>query len=231
MAAERGGAQRIELCSELHVGGLTPDRELMRLVRNSVKIPVFAMIRPRPGDFYYSDLERIRMGQEIQRAQGAGMNGVVLGLLVPLRGPRVDVERTQMMVGRDKSFPLTFHRAFDEAVDLDAGLTDVMRTGAARLLTSGGAKDAHAGADTLARLVAAAKERVIIVPGGGINSSNIAEVARRTGAHEFHSALGSVLPYGQKDYEAFAREVRKMAEALANFDAMKNKGRSEMPRP
>ena len=231
MAAERGGAHRIELCSELQLGGLTPDLELMRRVRDAVKIPIFAMVRPRAGDFYYSDLERIRMGLEIQSAKRAGMNGIVLGMLVPARGPRVDVWRTQMMVGRDKSFPLTFHRAFDEVVDLDAGLTDVMMSGSARILTSGGAKDALAGADTLARLVAAAKERVIIVPGGGINATNIAEVARRTGAREFHSGLGSVMPYGPKDYEAFAREVRKMADALANFDAMKNKGRGEMPRP
>lgn len=225
MAAERGGAHRIELCSELHLGGLTPDIELMRLVRDAVKIPIFAMIRPRPGDFYYSDVERFRMRVEIQRAEDAGMNGIVLGFLGP--GPCVDFQ----LVPTDKSFPLTFHRAFDEVADLDAGLRDVMRSGAARILTSGGAKDALAGADTLARLVAAAKERVIIVPGGGINATNIAEVARRTGAREFHSGLGSVLSYGQKDYDAFASEVRKMADALANFDAMKYKGRGEMPRP
>jgi copper homeostasis protein len=212
VAAERGGAHRIELCSDLRLGGLTPSEDLMRSVRECVKLPVFAMIRPRAGDFVYSDIERFQMRRDIAVAQHSGMNGIVLGLL--RRGPRVDVERTQVMVLAAGPLPVTFHRAFDEVADLDAALNDVMRTGAARILTSGGAASAAAGVDNLARLVTAAKERVIILPGGGVNASNVVQVARQSGAREIHSGLGSVLAYGQDDYKLFEDEVRKLAVQL-----------------
>ena len=212
VAAERGGAHRIELCADLRLGGLTPSENLMRSVRESVKLPVFAMIRPRAGDFVYSDIERFRMRRDIAVAQHFGMDGIVLGLLG--RGPRVDVERTQMMVLAARPLPVTFHRAFDDVADLDAALEDVIATGAARILTSGGAASAAAGVDKLARLVTAAKDRVSILPGGGVNASNVVQVARRSGAREIHSGLGSVLAYGQDDYKLFEDEVRKLAVQL-----------------
>jgi copper homeostasis protein len=119
-----------------------------------------------------------------------------------------------MMVLAARPLPVTFHRAFDEVADLDAALKDVMRTGAARILTSGGAASAAAGVDKLAHLVTAAKERVIILPGGGVNASNVVQVARQSGAREIHSGLGSVLAYGQEDYKLFEDEVRKLAVQL-----------------
>jgi copper homeostasis protein len=212
-------AHRIELCSDLRLGGLTPSEDLMRSVRECVKLPIFAMIRPRAGDFVYSDIERFRMRRDIAVAQHFGMDGIVLGLLgrgprVMGGGPRVDAERTQMMVLAARPLPVTFHRAFDEVADLDAALKDVMRTGAARILTSGGAASAAAGVDKLAHLVTAAKERVIILPGGGVNASNVVQVARQSGAREIHSGLGSVLAYGQEDYKLFEDEVRKLAVQL-----------------
>ena len=221
VAAERGGANRIELCADLRLGGLTPPEELMRAVRAAVSLPIFAMIRPRAGDFSYSDVERLQMEADIGVAQRVGMDGIVLGLAgrdLATGQQRIDVERTRMMVWHAKPLPVTFHRAFDMVGDLEAALTDLMRVGAARVLTSGGADTALAGIESLARLVRAANERVIVIPGGGINASNVALVARQSGAREIHSGLGSVLPYGQDDYASFENEVRKLAEQLAKLD-------------
>lgn len=203
----------MELCAELRVGGLTPSGKLMRGTRQLVRVPIFAMIRPRQGDFVYSANEFALMRSAIELAKRAGMDGVVLGILTGER--RVDVKRTQQLVALAQPLPVTFHRAFDHVADLDAALEDVIATGAARVLTSGGAQAAPAGIATLARLVAAAKERIVILPGGGINAENALSVARQTGTRELHSGLGSVLAYGQEDYELFGDEVRKLAAQLA----------------
>lgn len=213
MAAERGGADRLELCSELAVGGLTPSEEQMRHARARVRLPIFAMIRPRAGDFVYSTKEVDRMRSDIDAAKRLGMNGVVFGLLK--RDLRVDVLRTKELVELARPLPVTFHRAFDACADLVEALEEVIDTGAARILTSGGAPTAPEGLGVLAGLLAAARERIGILPSGGINSSNIASVAEKTGAREFHSGLGSVLAYGNEDYNAFENEVRKVALQLA----------------
>jgi copper homeostasis protein len=212
VAAERGGAHRIELCAELRVGGLTPSEDLMRMARKKVKVPIFAMIRPRAGDFLYSPHELAQMHSDIATARRMGMDGIVLGVLTGNR--RVDIERMRELLKAAQALPVTFHRAFDEAADLDIALEDVIDTGAARILTSGAANTAAAGIERLANLVAAATDRIIIIPGGGINASNALDVARQTGAQEIHSGLGSVLAYGQGDYELFESEVRKLAAQL-----------------
>jgi copper homeostasis protein len=214
VAAERGGAHRIELCADLRLGGLTPSEDLMRLVRESVRLPIFAMIRPRAGNFVYSPEERLRMRVDIAMAQRVGMDGIVLGLL--MRGAHVDVERTRMLVLAARPLPVTFHRAFDEVADLDAALRDVIRAGPARILTSGRANSAPAGIENLARLVKSANDHVVILPGGGINASNAVQVAMQSGAREIHSGLGSVLAYGQEDYALFENEVRALAVQLAS---------------
>jgi copper homeostasis protein len=214
IAAERGGAQRIELCTQLRLGGLTPGEELMRRVRESVKVPVFAMIRPRSGDFVYSGEEFAQMRRDIATAQRIGIDGVVLGVLT--RDRKVDVARTRELVTTAQPLRVTFHRAFDDTADLQAALGDVVATGAARILTSGGAASAPAGIQNLAPLIAASKKRVIILPGGGINASNALQVVRLSGATEIHSGLGSVLAYGQEDYKLFESEVRALAAKLGN---------------
>jgi copper homeostasis protein len=214
LAAVRGGAQRIELCADLSAGGLTPDEGLMQKARELVHVPIFTMIRPRAGDFVYSASEYERMRADIEMAKRARMDGVVLGILT--RGRGVDVERTRELVNLARPLAVTFHRAFDDVADLYIGLEEVIKTGAARVLTSGGAAGAPDGIETLARLVAAAKERNIVLPGGGINPSNVLQVARKTRAREIHSGLGSVLAYGQEDYKLFEDEVRKLAVQLAS---------------
>jgi len=213
-AAERGGAQRIELCAKLRLGGLTPSEGLMQMARAKVAVPIFAMIRPRAGDFTYSAEELAQMRGEIDTAKQLGMDGIVLGLLT--RDRSVDVERTRQLVKAAQPLPVTFHRAFDDAANLDAALEDVIATGAGRILTSGGSPSAPAGIEKLARLVVAAKNRILMLPGGGINASNALDIARQTGAQELHSGLGSVLAYGQEDYELFESEVRKLATQFAS---------------
>jgi copper homeostasis protein len=212
-AAERGGAQRIELCADLALGGLTPSDELMRRVRELVRMPIFAMIRPRAGNFVYSTEEIAQMRASIAAAKRAGMDGLVFGVL---NGDRaVDVERTRELVKSAEPLPVTFHRAFDEVADLDTALEAVIETGAARILTSGGAPTAPQGLAALAKLVAAPGNRIIIVPGSGISASNVLEVARHTKAREFHSGLGTRIPYGSRDGALFEEEVRKLASLLA----------------
>jgi copper homeostasis protein len=215
LAAVRGGAQRIEVCADLSAGGLTPDEGLMRKARELVHVPIFAMIRPRAGDFVYSASEYERMRADIEMAERARMDGIVLGILT--RGRRVDVERTRELVNLARPLAATFHRAFDDVADLYTGLEEVIETGAARVLTSGGAAGAPDGIERLARLVAAAKERNIVLPGGGINAANALQVAKQTGARELHSGLGSVLTYGQEDYKLFENEVRKLTTQLASI--------------
>jgi copper homeostasis protein len=215
VAAERGGADRIELCANLSIGGVTPDVELLRMVRAQVRIPIFSMVRPRAGDFVYSGAEFSEMRLSIGDAKESGMDGIVLGVLT--KSHCVDVERTRELVEIAKPLPVTYHRAFDEAADLRQVLEDVIQTGSKRILTSGGAKSALQAAAVLAELIEAAGERIVIVPGAGISASSIEQVARQTGAREFHSGLSAVLPYGSKDYGKFEDEVRKLAKHIARI--------------
>lgn len=215
LAAERGGADRLELCANLSVGGLTPNQELLYIVREKVRIPIYSMVRPREGDFVYSAAQFEQMERSVALAKESGMNGVVLGILKKDR--KIDVARTRKLVLLARPLPVTFHRAFDESSDLRLALEDVIRTGAARILSSGGAKSALEGASKLAELIVAARDRILLVPGAGISHSNIAEVERQTSAREFHSGFGSVLPYSSRDYAAFESEVRELAQHLARL--------------
>jgi copper homeostasis protein len=215
LAAERGGADRIELCGDLSLGGVTPGVDLVRTVRAQIRIPIFVMIRPRAGDFVYSTAEFEEMKRAICAAKESGMDGVVLGILTEKR--RVDSERTRQLVEFAKPLPATYHRAFDDSADLHQALEDVIQTGAKRILTSGGAKGAPEGAAVLAELIAAGGKRIVIVPGAGISAANIRQIAQRTRAREFHSGLSAVLPYGSKDYRKFEDEARKLAKQIARI--------------
>jgi copper homeostasis protein len=187
----------------------------MRTVRAQLRIPIFAMIRPRGGDFVYSPAEFAEMKRSIVGAKESGMDGVVLGVLTKDR--RVDVVRTRELVELASPIAVTYHRAFDEAADLRQALEDGIESGAKRILTSGGAKSALEGAAVLADLIKAAGERIVIVPGAGISALNIEQVAQQTEAREFHSGLSAVLPYGSKDYRKLEDEVRKLAKQIARI--------------
>jgi len=212
VAAERAGADRIELCAELNIGGTTPAAELMRDTRARVKIPIFAMIRPRGGDFVYSPAELAQMCHDIELAKSSGMDGIVLGVL--LRDNTVDVSATRELVRSAKPLPVTFHRAFDETSDLSRALQNVIATGATRILTSGGQPTALAGAAVLNALINSANQKITILPGGGINPSNLEEIIAATNATEFHSGLGSSIPYSRSDHSQFEREVSSLSAIL-----------------
>jgi copper homeostasis protein len=186
IAAERGGAKRVELCSDLLEGGITPGAGLIASVRSHIAIDLFVMIRPRGGDFLYTDLEFDVMREEIAHARRLGADGIVLGLLD--QQGCVDVCRTRQLIELAQPLPVTFHRAVDMTPDLLAALENIVATGASRILTSGGASSAPLGAVEIARMVQAARGRVSIMPGGGITPENIAAVADVTGATEFHSS-------------------------------------------
>jgi len=216
-AAERGGANRIELCSDLSVGGLTPQVALIHAVRQQIQIPIFVMIRPRPGNFSYSLTEFEQIKKSIKAARDADASGLVFGILKPNR--TVDIERTRELVELAGPLPVTFHRAFDAGPDLSRALEDVVRSGASRILTSGGARSAPEGAANIAMVVAASGERVTIVPGAGIHARNILQVAAATQAREFHSGLSTVLPRPPTDYVQFEKEVRAIVKVLSTLNS------------
>ena len=184
-AAERAGAARLELCVRLDAGGVTPPDELIEGVVARVTIPVFVMIRPRGGDFVYSDQEFSDALRSIDDVRARGASGIVLGVLK--RDDRVDVERTRRLVERARELPVTFHRAFDAVHDQSAALEEVIAAGATRILTSGAAATALDGADRLAALVHQAGGRLTIVAGGGVRAHNVREIVARSGVHEVHA--------------------------------------------
>jgi len=214
-AAERGGADRIELCDNLSVGGLTPQAALIRAVRQQIEIPIFVMIRPRAGDFVYSPAEFAQMKKSIAAAKASEASGLVLGILKPDRS--VDIDDTCELVDLAQPLPVTFHRAFDACPDLSQALEDVVRSGASRILTSGGAASAPEGSGNIRMLVAAAGERVTIIPGAGIQGGNILQLAAATRAREFHSGLSSVFSRSKADYVQFENEVHAMVKMLSTL--------------
>jgi copper homeostasis protein len=216
MAAERGGAQRIELCSNSRKGGTTPSLELLREARERVRLPIFSMVRPRGGNFFYTESEFEAMQRDIETAKEYGMDGVVLGLL--RADGLVDIKRTRELVERARPLPVTFHRAFDECADLRGGLEDVMEAGAARLLTSGGKRTAPEALEVLGELVRIAGGRLMVMPGSGLHAGNIREAVRRSGAREFHAGLSSVVADPAVNIGRFEAEVRRMAESLRDCD-------------
>jgi len=219
LAAERGGAERLELCANLREGGTTPSAKLLRNVRERVRLPIFAMIRPCGGNFLYSDGEFAVMREAIDAARESGADGFVFGLL-NAEG-RVDVERTRELVERASPLPVTFHRAFDACVDLRLALDDVIKTGATRVLTSGGKPTAPEAFSMLGELVRSAGERIVVMPGSGLHAGNIGQAVTETGAREYHAGLSSVASQAGGGLDGFEREVLKMVAALRAAAASK----------
>lgn len=215
IAAERAGANRIELCANLNEGGTSPSLELMQQVRAAVKIPVHVMIRPRAGDFFYTEGELEEMKSQIATARSANVEGVVFGILHKNRS--VDLERTRELIQLAQPLSVTFHRAFDEAENLEQALEAVIASGANRILTSGGAATAFAGSAMLGKLIAAAGSRIIVMPCAGISPGNIEALHRATRAAEFHAGLGTILPYGARDLTQFESIVRKLARMCSSL--------------
>lgn len=187
VAAERGGADRIELCSSLLEGGVTPSAGLISTVRSRLNIDLYVMIRPRGGDFCYTSEEFETMEQDARTAKQLGANGIVFGILQ--KDGRVDMARTRRLVDVVQPLKVTFHRAFDMSRDLDQALEDVIAAGVDRVLTSGGEQKVEDGMALVQKLNRAAQGRVVIMAGGGISESNVHRVLAATQVKEFHAAV------------------------------------------
>ena len=187
IAAERGGARRLELCDALFDGGTTPSAGMIAACKDAVSIPVFVMIRPRGGSFVYSDAERDVMRRDIVVARELGADGVVIGGLRP--DGIVDLTLVRYLVQAAHDLPVTFHRAFDLTPDLDPSLESLADAGVQRVLTAGGASTAADGATALAELVRLADSRLVVMAGGGVREENVRTLVSVSGVREVHVRL------------------------------------------
>jgi copper homeostasis protein len=192
MAAEAGGARRVELCGNLIEGGTTPSAGSIAECRVRVRIPIFVMIRPRGGDFLYSEVEYEIMRRDIAQAKSLGADGVVLGLLRP--DGTVDVERTRVLLDAARPLPVTFHRAIDVARDAEEALDTLVGMGVDRVLTSGQAPTVPEGIAVIAGLVRRAAGRIAVMPGCGIDETNVRRVVAETGVREVHVRGSALAP-------------------------------------
>lgn len=230
-AAEQGGGARIELCSSLIEGGVTPSAGLIEMTRAAVSVALHVMIRPRAGDFCYAADEFETMQRDIARARQLGANGVVFGILGG--DGNIDISRTRQLVDAARPLEVTFHRAFDMTADLFRALEDVCATKADRILTSGGQPTALLGSETIAQLVKRARRRIVIMPGSGIKPENARRLVEQTGVAEIHVGLRSAVASPMlhrnprislgtvkgREYQRFVvleENVRQLCRRLAN---------------
>lgn len=230
LAAQQGGATRVELCDNMAEGGTTPSAGMISLCKKLLTIPIFPIIRPRGGDFLYSDEEYEVMKEDVLFCRQSGCEGVVLGILKP--DGSIDTKRCAELIPLARPMQVTFHRAFDRCNDLDRGLEAIISLGCDRLLTSGGEVAAAEAADKLAELVTQASGRISIMPGSGVTEENIASLAIKTGALQFHSTAKETV-YSKMQFkrtgklanldgnfpimQTSAAKVRMMKEALASL--------------
>ncbi|WP_066096609.1 copper homeostasis protein CutC [Xanthomonas massiliensis] len=225
LAAQAGGADRVELCDNLGEGGTTPSYGTLALTRDRLKIPLYVLIRPRAGDFLYSDAETEIMLRDIETCVQLGCDGVVIGALQA--DGSIDARLCHALVSAAGRLGVAFHRAFDATADLAQALEEVIALRCVRVLTSGGHADAWAGRDVLAGLVAQAGERIAVMPGAGITAVNAVALAAATGAAQLHASckrarssamhhLNPTLAGLAPDwYETDEDEVRALVAALA----------------
>ena len=184
LEAERGGASRIELCGELLQGGVTPSAGLIAAVWDKIDIPLFVLVRPRTGDFLYTDDELDVMRRDIEQAKSLGVDGVAIGALTA--DGDVDVARMRSLMELARPMSVTFHRAFDFTRDRDAAIEALLQLGVDRVLTSGGAATAADGIEAIAELVRRVGDRILVMAGGSITASNVGDLVAATGVKEVH---------------------------------------------
>jgi copper homeostasis protein len=186
LEAQRGGAIRVELCASLTEGGTTPSYAEIKLAKQMLSIEVYPIIRPRGGDFLYSELEFELMKEDVKICKELQCEGIVTGILTA--DGKIDKKRCAELIELAKPMKVAFHRAFDMTVNMEEALEDIISMGVIRILTSGGKAAALDGADKLAALIKQAGQRITIMPGASINTSNIKQLITRTGAQEFHGS-------------------------------------------
>ena len=192
LAAQQGGAGRVELCTALELGGLTPSYAQIAMAREKLTIPLYVLIRPRAGDFLYNDLEFETMLRDIEACAKAGCDGVVLGVLDA--DGRVDRPRCRSLISAAGNMGVTFHRAFDLARDPLTALEDVIALGCERVLTSGAQASAIEGAELILQLVELAAGRIVVMPGAGVVAGNLDKLRELTCAREFHASAKQQYP-------------------------------------
>jgi copper homeostasis protein len=227
IAAQEGGAFRVELCDNLTEGGTTPSYGQIAVAKKRLNIEIWPIIRPRGGDFIYSDLEFEVMKQDILNCKDLGCDGVVVGILN--KDNTIDEERCRILVALANPMLVAFHRAFDVSDDLFRAMEEIISLGFVRILSSGGADTAMLGADKLKALIKQANGRIELMPGAGINLSNAAEILELTGAKSIHASLSTMVPAEQSGVSVIAGltdtpyrltekdVVRKMQSILKNL--------------
>jgi len=192
LLASKAGANRLELCENPADGGTTPSFGTLKTIREKVSIPVFPIIRSKGGDFFYSDEELEVMQKDILLCKQLGFEGVVIGSLK--KNATVDTETIKRWVEMAYPLEVTFHRAFDRTKDAFQSLEDIIACGCQRILTSGQVPNAFDGKELIKKLIEQADDRIIIMPGSGVRSSNIRELANYTGSTELHSSARKNIP-------------------------------------
>jgi len=193
LAAQAGGADRIELCDNLAEGGTTPSYGMLVQCKKVLQIPFFPIIRPRGGDFIFSKDEFEIMKEDVTCCRDMGCEGIVIGIL--RKDGSIDTERCSELIAIAGNMQITFHRAFDRCSDMKKGLEDIIQLGCHRVLTSGGKEFAFEGVDILKALVNQAGTRIIIMPGSGINELNLHTIVKETSAIEFHTTAKKLIEY------------------------------------
>ncbi len=224
ISAQSSGAHRIELCDNLMEGGTTPGYGAIVSARDNLTILVNVIIRPRGGDFLYSDIEFDIMRRDIDICGEIGIDGIVIGIL--RRDGTIDVDRTARLIEYARPMDATFHRAFDMCSDPIRGLEDIISTGSARLLTSGQKNSAAVGTQLIAQLINQAHNRIIIMPGAGINEANIKIIAALTGAKEFHltgrKVIESEMAYRKEGVSMGSPDIPEFSRKVTDPDVVKS---------
>ncbi len=189
IAAEAGGADRVEFCSDLFEGGLTPTLGMFKVAKERTTIPINVMIRPRGGDFCYSELEFEAMKEDTRLFKEAGANAIVFGILTP--EGKIDKARSKELISIARPLPVTFHRAFDMTVDPFEAIEDLIELGVERVLTSGQEATVFEGSELLNLLLDRYRKEIIIMPGGGIKAHNAKRALSMIDADEYHMNLHS----------------------------------------
>jgi copper homeostasis protein len=206
LAAQEGGAGRVELCTALELGGLTPSHAQIALARERLCIPLVVLIRPRAGDFLYGDLECETMQRDIETCVALGCDGVVLGVLDA--NGEVDMPRCRALIAAAGKLGVTFHRAFDLAHDPLASLDTLVALGCERVLTSGAQASAIEGAGLIRQLVELSAGRIAVMPGAGVDAGNIGKLHEITGATEFHASAKRQRPSGMQWQPALLKDMQ-----------------------
>jgi copper homeostasis protein len=223
--AQRAGAHRVELCADAAVGGTTQSLGVIKIAREKLQIQLYPIIRPRGGDFFFTEEELEIMMNDVLLCKQIGCDGVVIGMLN--QDGTIDKKSCGQLVQLAYPLGVTFHRAFDRAADPQQALEDIIEIGCERILTSGQQPTAIEGAEFIAQLIQQADDRIIIMPGSGIRSANIIELAQKTKAQEFHSSarthLNSNMHYinaNMKEDMSFViadeNEIKNMVELLSH---------------